>query len=82
MLYNGIDYGMADIKRINQLSGGGGGKDPRKVIADIKDENLGQGEKPDYFTIRCWVAFFFLSVFLWFSGHGESPTSLQFAVGN
>ena len=42
---------------ILQLSGGGSsGKDPRKFIQDIKNDNLGQGEKPDYFTSRCWVS--------------------------
>jgi len=41
------------------LSGGGGNsKDPRKFIQDIKNDNLGQGEKPDYFTSRCWVTYF------------------------
>ena len=27
----------------------------------IKDDNLGAGEKPDYFTIRCWVSSSFRS---------------------
>jgi len=55
-----ILHALSNGNRIcaSQLSGGGGGggKDPRKVMSDIKGENLGHGEKPDYFTIRCWVA--------------------------
>ena len=27
----------------------------------IKDDNLGAGEKPDYFTLRCWVSSSFRS---------------------
>lgn len=44
----------------SSLSGGGGGsgKDARKFISDIKGENLGQGEKPDYFSVRAWVTYF------------------------
>lgn len=41
------------------MAGGGGGgmKDPRKFMSSIKDENMGHGDKPDYFTVRGWVSF-------------------------
>ncbi|KAI8818562.1 uncharacterized protein EV422DRAFT_537495 [Fimicolochytrium jonesii] len=35
----------------------GGRRDPMKFISQIKDENLGLGEKPDYFMIRGTVMF-------------------------
>jgi len=44
----------------NSLSGrrgGGGGNEPRKTFSAIKDENLGFGEKPDFFTVRGTVLF-------------------------
>eukprot|EP00960_Hanusia_phi_P015180 448394-Hanusia_phi.AAC.3 len=50
-----------------QAVGGGmssGSKDSRKTISQIKGENLGNAEKPDYFTvrftpqIRAWVTYF------------------------
>ena len=40
------------------MSGGGGGtgKDPRKFLSAIKDENMGH-DSPAYFTVRGWVSF-------------------------
>ncbi|KAI8913069.1 hypothetical protein DFJ77DRAFT_466661 [Powellomyces hirtus] len=35
----------------------GGNRDPLKLISMIKDEGLGMGEKPDYFTVRGTVGF-------------------------
>ena len=34
---------------------GGGGKNPRKFVCDIKNENLGHGDKPDFISLRVWV---------------------------
>jgi replication factor A1 len=49
----------AHIKSISdQRSGGGGGNDVRKQFADIKDENLGFKEKPDYLSVRGTITFF------------------------
>ncbi|KND02596.1 replication factor-a protein 1 (rpa1) [Spizellomyces punctatus DAOM BR117] len=39
-------------------TGTGGKREPFKCIAQIKDENLGMGEKPDYFRVRALVTFF------------------------
>ena len=42
----------------SSLSGASSGKSSMKFMSDIKDEQLGHGEKPDYFTTRCWVTFY------------------------
>lgn len=39
------------------MGGGGGRKDVFKTVSQIKDENLGQGEKPDYFNLRGTVVY-------------------------
>ncbi|KAJ3030886.1 Replication factor A protein 1 [Rhizophlyctis rosea] len=38
-------------------SGSGGKRDPLKFVSQIKDENLGMGEKPDYIVIRGTVVY-------------------------
>ncbi|KAI8998395.1 replication protein A 70 kDa DNA-binding subunit [Gaertneriomyces semiglobifer] len=38
-------------------AGAAGRKDVTKFISQIKDENLGTGEKPDYFAIRATIMF-------------------------
>jgi replication factor A1 len=37
-------------------AGGGGGSSAWKTFADVKLENLGNGEKPDYYTAKAMVA--------------------------
>lgn len=43
----------------NTMSVGGatGRQDPRKTLAQVKDENLGLGETPDYFSTKATVVF-------------------------
>merc|ERR1712216_720538 len=43
-------------ENFTSLSGGGGGPKRSKFISDIKSENLGH-EKPEYFSLRCWVTY-------------------------
>ena len=35
---------------------GGGGVDSYKTFAEVKIENLGNGEKPDYYSVKAMVA--------------------------
>ena len=37
--------------------GGSGGRDPRKLIAMIKDEGLGRGGKADWISVRATITF-------------------------
>lgn len=58
LILSSMKVNLCLFMRVIQLSGGGGGsgKDVRKFIADIKGDNLGHGEKPDYFSMRVWVS--------------------------
>jgi len=49
----GVNQQMETLS--GQGSGSGGG--PYKTIGQIKDENLGMGDKADYFNLRAWVVF-------------------------
>jgi len=37
-------------------AGGGGGNNAYKTFAEVKLENLGSGEKPDYYSVKAMVA--------------------------
>ena len=38
-------------------TGAGGRRDDYKTVADVKDENLGMSENPDYFTLKATVMY-------------------------
>jgi len=46
-------------EQVTALSGQGmgGGGDVYKTMNQIKEENLGMGEKADYFNVRAWIVF-------------------------
>ena len=48
----------AAISSISGVRGGqsGGGSNALKTFAETKIENLGSGEKPDYYTVKAMVA--------------------------
>lgn len=48
----------AEVQSLSKNRMGGGGGDARKHFVDIKDEQLGMGEKPSYFTVRGMITFF------------------------
>lgn len=37
-------------------AGGGGGSNALKTFAEVKLENLGSGEKPDYYSVKAMIA--------------------------
>lgn len=48
----------AQVVSISESRSGGSSSDPRKTFAAIRSEQLGFGEKPDYFTVRGTITFF------------------------
>merc|ERR1711871_890658 len=54
-------YAGGNAANVTSLStgGGGGGRGPRerKTLAQIKEEDMGRGEKPDWFETRAMVSF-------------------------
>lgn len=42
---------------LSSTSAAGGRKDPYKTLAQVKDENLGMGESPDYFVTKATVVY-------------------------
>lgn len=59
--YLSVEGGLENFKAASMSTGGGGGRDTydaldkRKTVAEIK--GMGQGEKPDYFTMSGSVSF-------------------------
>jgi replication factor A1 len=46
------------FESITQRGGGGSGNDPRILLSDIKEKQLGFQEKPDYFIVRSTVTLY------------------------
>lgn len=42
---------------LSSMGAAGGRKDPYKTLAQIKDENLGMGEVPDYFAAKATIVY-------------------------
>eukprot|EP00658_Telonema_sp_P-2_P010126 TRINITY_DN13816_c0_g1_i1.p1 TRINITY_DN13816_c0_g1~~TRINITY_DN13816_c0_g1_i1.p1 ORF type:complete len:503 (+),score=154.78 TRINITY_DN13816_c0_g1_i1:161-1669(+) len=48
--------GGASVQSLTK-AGGGGGPAPRKTLKQIRDENLGMGEKPDWVEVKAFISF-------------------------
>lgn len=42
---------------LSSMGAAGGRKDPYKTLAQVKDENLGMGENPDYFATKATIVY-------------------------
>ena len=60
--YQSNGASLTDLQNISKQArggeGGGAAASQRKVLSDIKDENLGMKEKPDFFVTRATITFF------------------------
>ena len=56
--YEAQDKGMDYIKHENtSMLGASGQRDQTKTILQVKDENLGMSENPDYFTVKATIIY-------------------------
>jgi replication factor A1 len=54
----GANASVVSISENRTGGNAGGGNEPRKYFADIKLENLGHKDKPDFFSVRGTITFF------------------------